>query len=82
MSDEDRRRLIDAVFAQPLPSGKPAGVYISPHPSGRRGRTRLWSLAIKGQLEFEKVILTNKDMTKPNDGVPFSPCPPSVFQNI
>jgi DNA invertase Pin-like site-specific DNA recombinase len=78
MSDDDRRRLIDAVFAKPLPSGKPAGVYISPHPSsGRRGRTRLWSFTIKGQLEFDKVI-----STKSNSGVPFSPCPTTASTNI
>lgn len=64
LTDDDQRHLIDAVFAQPLPSGKPASVSISPHPSGRRERIRLWNFTIKGQLEFEKIISTDKHIVK------------------
>ena len=48
MTEADKRRLIDAVFSKPLPSGQPAGVYINPGPVPRRGLTRLLDLYDQG----------------------------------
>lgn len=60
MTYADKRRLVETVFSKPLADGKPAGVYVSLDPTPGRGRSRNWRFSIKGQLEFEKVISTNK----------------------
>jgi DNA invertase Pin-like site-specific DNA recombinase len=72
MSKDDRRHLIDAVFAKPLSDGKPAGVYITP--AGKKGRSWQWKFTIRGLLEFAAVVPNHVE-------VPFSRCPPSVSTN-
>jgi len=81
MTQADKRHLVDVVFNKPLPDGKPAGVYVAPEDGPRFGpkrRTRPWKFTIKGQLEFEAVVSTNRN----NVSEPFSPCPPSGSTNI
>jgi DNA invertase Pin-like site-specific DNA recombinase len=46
---EDKKALIDAAFAAPLPGGKPAGVYITPA-GGTRYGPKKFTYTIKGRL--------------------------------
>jgi DNA invertase Pin-like site-specific DNA recombinase len=67
---DDRRHLIDAVFARTMTDGKPAGIYVSPVAGPRFGsnkRSRKWKFTLKGMLECETVI-GEDGRSVPNDG--------------
>jgi DNA invertase Pin-like site-specific DNA recombinase len=54
MSEADKRKMLEAVFAIPQPNGKPSGIYI--WPTGRNGRQQKFAFAIRGHLPFEMVV--------------------------
>jgi site-specific DNA recombinase len=60
MTQEDRRRLIRAVFDTPLADGTPAGVYVSQDGYSKPRRPKKWTFTIRGRLEFESVMGTFK----------------------
>jgi DNA invertase Pin-like site-specific DNA recombinase len=49
MTRDDQRALLDSVFAEPLPGGKPAGVYLTPAGGARFGPKRFTYL-VRGRL--------------------------------
>jgi hypothetical protein len=76
----EQRKLIEAVFSQPLPGGKPAGIFVSPDESGPRkgGRERGWNFVMRGLLEFEQVVGSGVDVKRrhpqaPGSGVESTP---------
>jgi hypothetical protein len=59
LSRVEQRKLIEVAFGQPLPGGKPAGIFISPDDSPRKGgQERQWNFVMRGLLEFESVLGT------------------------
>jgi DNA invertase Pin-like site-specific DNA recombinase len=51
----DQRALLEACFGQPLPDGRPAGIYVSPAGGPVAHRPKAWGYVMKGRLEFEAI---------------------------
>jgi hypothetical protein len=51
----DQRALLEACFGQPLPDGRPAGIYVSPEGGPVAWRPKVWGYVMKGRLEFEAI---------------------------
>ena len=58
MSREDKRRLVAAVFDQPLIAGKPARVYISQNSGVGSNCLGRWTYRIRARQDSEMVMMT------------------------
>src|SRR5262249_43066433 len=68
MSQEDKKRLVNAVFDGAMVDGRPAGVYVYPDDGGEGGasgngkgpsrprKPKKWKFTIRGRLDFELLV--------------------------